>query len=113
MPTTNVMTNCAKCSKKTLHIEQRINHILQLLLSIVTAGLWLIVWILLAFFHDKKTQCTICGHNKGIISDIFVKPKKIEVDTQEDIKTGNKDLRGFLFIVFILIVCFAVYMIKR
>ena len=112
MPTTNVMTNCSKCQKKTLHIEQKLNHILHLLLSVVTAGVWLIVWILLALFHDKKTQCTVCGHNKGIISDLIVKPNKIEEDTQEDIQKGNSDLRGFLFMVLIVIVAVATYIIN-
>lgn len=111
MPTSNVMTNCSKCQKKTLHIEQKLNHILHLLLSVVTAGVWLIVWILLALFHDKKTQCTVCGHNKGIISDLIVKPNKIEEDTQEDIKTGNSDLRGFFFMVLIVIVVVATYIV--
>lgn len=111
MATTNLMTNCSKCQKKTLHIEQKLNHILHLLLAIVTAGVWLIVWVLLAFLHDKKTQCTICGHNKGIISDMFVNANKIEEDTQEDIKTGNSDLRGFLFIVLMAIVLVAIYLV--
>ena len=56
MPTTNVMTNCAKCQKKTLHIEQKINHILHLLLTIFTAGFWIVAWIYIAFSHNKKTQ---------------------------------------------------------
>ena len=111
MPTTNVMTNCVKCQKKTLHIEQKLSHILHLLLAIVTAGVWLIIWILLAFFHDKKTQCTVCGHNKGIINDIIVKPNKVEEDTQEDIKTGNKDLRGFFFMVLIVILVVGTYIV--
>ena len=111
MPTTNVMTNCSKCKKKTLHIEQKLGHILHLLLAIVTAGVWLIVRILLAFFHDKKTQCTVCGHNKGIINDMIVKPNKVEEDTQEDIKTGNSDLRIFLLIVFMAIILVAMYVV--
>ena len=120
MPTTNVMTNCSKCQKKTLHIEQKMNHILHLLLSIVTAGVWIIVWVILAILHSNKPQCTICGHNKGLINDTIaeikntdriVKPNKLEEDTREDIQKGNSDLRGFLFMVLIVIVAIAIYII--
>jgi len=33
-----------------------VNHILHLLLSIFTAGVWLIVWIILAMFSSSKSM---------------------------------------------------------
>lgn len=36
------------------------NHILHLLLSIVTAGIWLIVWLLLIVFRGPY-RCPHCG----------------------------------------------------
>lgn len=38
------------------------NHILHLILSIVTAGLWLIVWLLVAIENGNRPwRCPICG----------------------------------------------------
>lgn len=36
------------------------NHILHLLLSIVTLGVWLLVWLILAA-QPKTFRCTSCG----------------------------------------------------
>ena len=118
MPTTNVMMTCVKCQKKTLHIEQKINHVLQLLLSIVTAGLWLIVWAFLVFFHDKKTQCTLCGHNKGFKNDLMA-VTKFGTDhgySKENIQVKKRNdtlLMAILFIVLISILGLAIYMVER
>ena len=84
MPTTNFMANCSKCQKKTLHIEQKMNHILHLLLSIVTAGVWIIVWVILAILHSNKPQCTICGHNKGLINDTIAEIKNTDKNVKEE-----------------------------
>ena len=46
MGTSQIMKKCAECNKSTMHYQEKPNHILHLLLSIVTAGIWLIVWIL-------------------------------------------------------------------
>ncbi len=51
---------CRTCGKATLHIEDQTNHLLHLLLSVLTAGAWIIVWILAAASF-RKPRCTICG----------------------------------------------------
>ena len=116
MPTTNVMEYCIVRKKNTLHIEQKINHVLQLLLSIVTAGLWLIVWALLAFFHDKKTQCTVCGHNKGFMNDImtekFRSNNRLKKENSQEDNRKDTLLMVILFIVLILILGFAIIMVE-
>jgi hypothetical protein len=43
MSTKQTMLNCVNCEKPTLHIQQTPNHILHLLLSLVTGGIWIIV----------------------------------------------------------------------
>jgi hypothetical protein len=54
------MLNCRTCGKATMHLVARPNHILHLLLSVVTAGLWIIVWLLVGL-KEKKATCTVCG----------------------------------------------------
>lgn len=36
---------CKTCKRRTVHMVNRPNHILQLFLSIITAGLWIPLWI--------------------------------------------------------------------
>jgi hypothetical protein len=58
------MLFCKACNRQTLHVcqETNCNHILHLLLSIVTCGLWLPIWLLAAISSSKYTPiCTACG----------------------------------------------------
>jgi len=41
----------------TMRKAQKVNHILHLLLSIITAGAWVIVWILLVINAALKINC--------------------------------------------------------
>ena len=51
---------CKTCNENVLATRQGRNHILHLLLSLVTGGLWLIVWIMLAI-TSKPWLCSKCG----------------------------------------------------
>lgn len=62
MPTEQKMLYCNNCKATTLHIQKVPNHILHLILAIITAGLWIIIWI----FQSKGTpQCTQCGKSNN------------------------------------------------
>lgn len=68
MPTTkNVTLPCTTCGQPTVHTVQTPNHLLHLLLSIFTAGLWLLVWIVLAA-KSPKPVCTVCASGKPTIA---------------------------------------------
>lgn len=110
MPTINVMTNCSKCQKKTLHIEQKMNHILHLLLSVVTAGVWIIVWIILAILHSNKPQCTMCGHNKGLINDTIAEIKNADNNVKEK-KSSSIFAKILKFIIWSLVIFFVAFII--
>ena len=43
-----------------MHLKDATNHILHLLLSVVTGGVWLVVWLLI-WLKPKRSQCTVCG----------------------------------------------------
>ena len=60
-----LMRSCLRCGTQTMHIQQRPNHILHLLLSVFTVGFWIPVWVLVGLFQDKP-QCTICGKKPGL-----------------------------------------------
>lgn len=51
---------CRTCQARSLLRRRTPNHILHLLLSIVTAGLWLIVWLLLSM-SNPDWLCARCG----------------------------------------------------
>jgi ribosomal protein S14 len=61
---------CATCGRQTLHTKDRVNHVLHLLLSIVTVGLWAVfVWIPLGMKNSAaRTRCSVCGSKPGLES---------------------------------------------
>lgn len=64
MATENRMNHCKRCQKATLHVSRGTSHLLHLVLSVVTIGLWTLVWIFTAFLHGAESQCTECGRNR-------------------------------------------------
>lgn len=58
---------CPDCNRNVLYRRTGPNHILHLLLSVITAGLWLPVWFVLTLLQ-KPYRCPNCGyaynHNK-------------------------------------------------
>lgn len=55
--------HCAHCGEQTLHAKPRINHVLHLILSVLTLGLWaLFVWLPLGMINSAKgVTCQRCG----------------------------------------------------
>lgn len=51
---------CRSCGRNVLVRRKGTNHLLHLLLSLLTAGLWIIVWILCAI-KVGGWRCTVCG----------------------------------------------------
>jgi hypothetical protein len=78
MPSAQMMKECYKCQKSTLHIQEKANHILHLLISVVTAGLWLIVWLL--FIRSGDPKCSICGSGP---QSIFLKLNNLRKKVQK------------------------------
>jgi hypothetical protein len=57
---------CAVCQRQSLFQKPRINHVLHLILSIVTLGLWLIVWAILGLINTARDpRCVTCGSTPG------------------------------------------------
>ena len=70
MGTVQTSHYCATCQRQTLHTKDRINHILHLILSLLTVGLWAIfVWIPLGGKNSAtRSRCTVCGSKPGLAS---------------------------------------------
>ena len=51
---------CKRCDCQTLIRRQGTNHILHLIITVVTCGLWLIVWVL-ASVKIGGWRCSTCG----------------------------------------------------
>lgn len=57
---------CYVCDQQRLFQKPRINHVLHLILTLVTVGLWGIVWIILGISNSAKPlRCTACGSAMG------------------------------------------------
>lgn len=52
---------CEEEVRMVLAERQTPNHILHLLLTVVTAGFWLPVWLLVALFGSGSYKCPNCG----------------------------------------------------
>ncbi len=63
MATQQLMAHCSSCDRKTVHLRNRPNHILHLLLSIMTGGIWILVWLMANVFQ-RGPSCTECGKTK-------------------------------------------------
>lgn len=58
---------CNVCGRQSLFQKPRINHVLHLILSIVTLGFWLFVWAILGIINSgKQPRCTTCGATPGM-----------------------------------------------
>ncbi len=62
----SVMKTCDLCQAPTMHIQPSTSHVLHLLLSIATAGGWLIVWFIVAQNNASQAQCSQCGRQRGL-----------------------------------------------
>ena len=52
---------CHTCGRETSHTKPTTSHVLHFFVSLFTAGIWIIVWILAAFSNSsQKGQCMIC-----------------------------------------------------
>ena len=61
-----VMKKCSECGKPTLHIQPKTSHVFHLLLSLITDGIWVQVWLLIALNNSSQTTCTTCGTMTGL-----------------------------------------------
>jgi len=63
MGAVQLQLHCANCNALMPHTKKTPNHVLHLLLTLFTAGLWLVVWILIALSASGagEARCGKCG----------------------------------------------------
>lgn len=99
------MKYCMHCDRETLHRKnsKQMSWLMHLFLTVITFGLWLIVWIFIVLWHmiNKSATaignnwiCSNCGaknsllHNLGkTIEDELAKDKTIQEESKEQIQT--------------------------
>ena len=52
---------CGHCQRQVMAQGSTPNHLLHLFLSIITAGLWIIMWIIISIGSTGGWRCTQCG----------------------------------------------------
>lgn len=62
---------CPICEKQKKIQRPRINHVLHLLLSLCTLGIWIFVWILLSI-RIGEWRCSTCGTRVKRTSEIIL-----------------------------------------
>lgn len=54
--------HCKDCGQQRLFTKERISHVLHLLLTLVTGGLWIPVWVICGIVNlTRPYHCPICG----------------------------------------------------
>ena len=56
---------CGVCGQQRLFTAPTPSHLLHLVLSILTFGLWLIVWLIIGG-KTAPYRCTVCGAKMGV-----------------------------------------------
>jgi len=105
MPSDQVVVYCKNCKKSTVQVKQRANHILHLLLSVVTVGIWLIVWFFIALFTSDTPTCTICGNEVKNNNNKRETTKKEIENKNPELKTKKlSKLKIFFIVIGVLLV---------
>ncbi len=52
---------CRKCNKSSMATGKTPNHILHLILSFFSGGVWLMVWVILVILSAGGYRCNVCG----------------------------------------------------
>jgi len=52
---------CPRCNKRVVAHQPKINHTLHLVLTVLTCGLWLAVWLYFAMSDSETWRCSECG----------------------------------------------------
>ena len=53
---------CLRCNQMTLHVHRGASHVLHLLLSVFTLGLWLPIWLVVGIASAATPPaCQTCG----------------------------------------------------
>jgi hypothetical protein len=57
---------CHTCNRQSLYQKPGINHVLHLILTVLTFGFWAFVWIVLGIINSsKRPLCVTCGTHMG------------------------------------------------
>jgi outer membrane biosynthesis protein TonB len=60
---------CKRCNKPTLHARPGTNHILHLLLTVLTLGFWIPVWVL-SSIRIGGWRCQTCGYGGSLLAKL-------------------------------------------
>jgi len=66
MATSQVMHYCRGCKAMKMHVQPATSHVLHLLLSLFTFGIWIVIWILAAVSNASQKTCSVCGKVAGL-----------------------------------------------
>lgn len=62
MSTTRMQRHCMTCGQPRLFEKPGPNHILHLLLTVFSGGLWIPMWVIITLFCSLTPfRCTVCG----------------------------------------------------
>ena len=93
---------CDRCEDYVLAVRKGPNHILHLILSIITGGLWIIIWILVSL-KIGGWRCPNCGSAvyKAFTTKEVSRPQKGEKLAISEDRGGRYSI-GFPIVLFVI-----------
>jgi hypothetical protein len=82
-----------KCRAATGHTKNTMSHGLHLLIALLTAGLWLIPWILLCIFASQAPSCSHCGSSYNQPLAVEAKARAQKPRTFRDASTSGGSMK--------------------
>lgn len=61
------MRACTSCGAPRMHVQRKPDHFRHLLLTVLTIGFWIPVWLLVGIFQARP-KCMTCGEKPGLLS---------------------------------------------
>jgi hypothetical protein len=55
-----IQARCGRCERLTLHNQTTPNHVAHLIGTLITAGLWIVIWLIVAV-SKSPAKCVQCG----------------------------------------------------
>jgi len=77
-----LLLHCANCNEQRPHVQEVPNHVVHIVLTVVTGGLWAIPWALIAM-NEKPAVCGKCGVHRSAKQQLLLGPGVAMASTPE------------------------------
>ncbi len=72
--------HCQRCRHKQVFVKATINHLMHLILTVFTAGLWLVSWFAVCIGQKLRPwRCEHCGWREPLLGAVCTQTTKVKL----------------------------------